>query len=143
MGMNSFNFADALLGILAQRLVRTLCEECKEPYHPTEEEFKGLMMEYGREDFGQLNLAYTDDLTLYKPSGCDKCNQTGYFGRTAIHELLIGTDETKRRIQLNRPTREIRNQARKDGMLTLTQDGIRKVLKGITDISEVRKVCIK
>ena len=143
MGMNSFNFADALLGILAQRLVRTLCEECKEPYHPTEEEFKGLMMEYGREDFGQLNLAYTDDLTLYKPSGCDECNQTGYFGRTAIHELLIGTDETKRRIQLNRPTREIRNQARKDGMLTLKQDGIRKVLKGITDISEVRKVCIK
>ena len=73
----------------------------------------------------------------------EKCSNTGYYGRTAIHELLVGTEEIKRLIQLRRPTVEIRNQAKKQGMLTLKQDGIQKVFQAMTDISEVKKVCMR
>jgi type II secretory ATPase GspE/PulE/Tfp pilus assembly ATPase PilB-like protein len=143
MGMDPFNFADALLGILAQRLVRTLCGECKESYHPTEEEFNNLVLDYGEADFSRLGLSYSPDLTLYRAKGCDKCGETGYRGRTGLHELLEGTDEIKRLIQLRRPMEEIRGQAKEDGMVTLKQDGIEKVFKGVTDIAQVRMVCIK
>jgi type II secretory ATPase GspE/PulE/Tfp pilus assembly ATPase PilB-like protein len=142
MGMDPFNFADALLGILAQRLVRTLCTNCRQPYHPTEEEFFDLGLEYGEDAFQRLGLSYSADLTLNRPKGCEKCNDTGYRGRTGIHELLEGTDEIKRLIQLRRPIDEVRSQAKKDGMITLKQDGIQKVFQGLTHISEVRRVCI-
>jgi type II secretory ATPase GspE/PulE/Tfp pilus assembly ATPase PilB-like protein len=143
MGMDPFNFADALLGILAQRLVRTLCEDCKEPYHPSQEEFDSLVLDYGEEDFQKLGLSYSSDLELYRTKGCDKCNGTGYRGRTGLHELLEGTDEIKRLIQVRKPMEEIRAQAKQDGMVTLKQDGIQKVFKGMTDIAQVRMVCIK
>jgi type II secretory ATPase GspE/PulE/Tfp pilus assembly ATPase PilB-like protein len=143
MGMDPFNFADALLGILAQRLVRTLCGDCKEAYHPTEDEFRSLALEYGEEDFERLGLSYTPDLTLYRPKGCGKCNHSGYLGRTGLHELLEGTDELKRLVQLRRPMEEIRRQGKADGMVTLKQDGMQKVLQGVTDMSQVRMVCIK
>jgi len=143
MGIDSIYFADALLGVLAQRLARILCEECKEPFHPTEEEIQKLAREYGEAEFKLLKLAHTPHFTLYRAKGCDRCYNTGYHGRIAIFELLTGSDEIKRLIQLRRPTREIRNQARKEGMVTLKQDGILKVLQGITDFAEVQKVCIK
>jgi len=142
MGMDPFNFADAILGILAQRLVRTLCKDCKEKYHPTQEEFDALRRAY-EGDFDALGFEYNSDLVLYRPKGCPKCGNTGYRGRVAIHELLVGTDEMKSLIQNRARMEELRRQAIKDGMITLMQDGIRKVLLGYTDLIQVRKVCIK
>jgi type II secretory ATPase GspE/PulE/Tfp pilus assembly ATPase PilB-like protein len=144
MGMDPFNFADAVLCILAQRLVRTLCATCKRKYHPSKEEYDELVREYGEEDFANnMNLPYNDDLELYKPEGCDLCSNTGYKGRMGIHELLMGTDEMKKRIQTKAPMEELRGQAIADGMTTLKQDGIEKIFKGFCDLIEVRKVCIK
>jgi type II secretory ATPase GspE/PulE/Tfp pilus assembly ATPase PilB-like protein/GAF domain-containing protein len=142
MGMNPLNFADALLLIVAQRLVRTLCKNCKEDYHPSKEEFDSLVNEYGEEDFKELNIEYTDDLMLKKPVGCDSCNEKGYAGRTGIHECLKGTDEIKRMIMKQSPVEELRGQALSDGMTTLKQDGIYKVFKGDTDLKQVMAVCI-
>jgi type II secretory ATPase GspE/PulE/Tfp pilus assembly ATPase PilB-like protein len=142
MGMDPFNFADALLGVLAQRLVRTLCKSCKESYHPDKEEYDILVRSYG-DNFDALGFPYTDDLVLYRPHGCEKCNNTGYKGRTGIIELLEGTDNMKGLIQTKAKMEELREQAAKDGMTTLMQDGIRKVFLGVTDIQQVRKVCIK
>jgi type II secretory ATPase GspE/PulE/Tfp pilus assembly ATPase PilB-like protein len=142
MGMDPFNFADALLGVLAQRLVRTLCKDCKEPYHPSREEYEGLVRAYGG-DFGALGLSYTDDLVLYRAVGCAQCSNTGYRGRTGIHELLAGTDPMKALIQGKAKMEALRAQAVKDGMTTLMQDGIRKVCLGLTDLAQVRRVCIK
>jgi type II secretory ATPase GspE/PulE/Tfp pilus assembly ATPase PilB-like protein len=144
MGMDPFNFADAVLCILAQRLVRTLCADCKQPYHPSEKEFEDLVREYGVEDFEKnVGVTYDGELTLQKPVGCDRCGNTGYRGRMGIHELLMGTDEQKKLIQGKAKMESIRDQAISDGMTTLKQDGIEKVLQGKTDLLQVRKVCIK
>ncbi|MGD2126981.1 MAG: GspE/PulE family protein [Desulfobacteraceae bacterium] len=142
MGMDPFNFADALLGILAQRLVRTLCKDCKEPYHPGREEHEALVRAYSG-DFEALGFPYTDDLALHRAKGCDKCANTGYRGRTAIMELLDGTDEMKSLIQSKARMEDLREQAMKDGMTTLMQDGIRKIFLGLTDLLQVRRVCIR
>ncbi len=142
MDIDPFNFADALLGILAQRLVRTLCKNCKEAYNPSQEEFDELAAAYGP-NFSELNLQYGPELQLYRPRGCDECNHTGYKGRTGLHELLMGSDEAKALIQRKAMMEEIREQAIKDGMRTLYQDGIVKIFKGFTDHKQVRSVCIK
>ena len=142
MGMDPFNFADALLGVLAQRLVRTLCKSCKESYRPSREEYDSLVRAYDG-DFDALGFPYTDDLTLHRANGCDKCGNTGYKGRTAIVELLDGTDEMQTLIQGKAKMELLREQAVKDGMTTLMQDGIRKVFLGQTDLQQVRRVCIK
>jgi len=143
MGMDPFNFADALLGVLAQRLLRTLCKECKKPYNPSEEEFKNLVMEYGEEYFKDLDISYSQDMIFYSPVGCPVCNNTGYKGRMGIHELLIASDEIKALIQNKARVEEIREQAMKECMRTLKQDGIEKAIKGYTDVKQVRAVCIK
>ena len=143
MDIDPFNFADALLGILAQRLVRTLCKECKEEYHPTQEEFAELMQDYGVESWDKLGIRYSPEFKLFRPKGCPKCGNTGYKGRMGIHELLVATDEMKRKIQKRDPIEQLRRQAMADGMTTLLQDGIQKVVQGITDFKQVRAVCIK
>ncbi len=144
MGMDPFNFADALLAIMAQRLVRTLCKDCKKSYNPAKSEYDELVREYDPELFKtNLNIPYTNDLTLYKPAGCDMCNNTGYRGRMGIHELLMGTDRIKEMIQSRATMAEIREQAISEGMTTLKQDGIEKIFDGHADLIEVRKVCIK
>jgi len=141
MGMDPFNFADAMLGVLAQRLVRTLCKECKQPYNPTREEYDHLVRAYDG-DFDKLGFPYNDDLKLYKANGCSKCNNSGYKGRTGLHEIIVGTDEMQDKIQVRARMEEIREQAVKDGMTSLMQDGIRKVFLGQTDFVQVRKVCM-
>ncbi|MGE5841369.1 MAG: ATPase, T2SS/T4P/T4SS family [Deltaproteobacteria bacterium] len=141
MGMDPFNFADALLGVLAQRLVRTLCKSCREPYHPSRAEYDALVRSYAG-NFDALGIPYTDDLVLHRAKGCERCNN-GYRGRTAIVELLEGSDEVKALIQSKAVIERIREEAVKGGMTTLLQDGIRKVFLGLTDIQQVRKVCIK
>jgi type II secretory ATPase GspE/PulE/Tfp pilus assembly ATPase PilB-like protein len=143
MGIDPLNFADSLLGILAQRLVRTLCKNCKETYHPTIEEYNEIVESYGPDLFAKLNIPYTDELTLYRPKGCGSCNNTGYKGRMGIHELVINTDQVKRLIQKRESVEVIREMAMSEGMTTLLQDGLQKAFQGLTDAKQVRRVCIK
>jgi len=141
IGMDPFNFADSMLGILAQRLVRTLCKDCKEAYQPSGKEFDSLVRAYDG-DFDALAISHSKDLTFYRPKGCRRCQNTGYKGRTGLHELLVGTAKMKSLIQNRARMEEIRDQAMADGMTTLMQDGIRKVFLGQTDLTQVRKVCM-
>ena len=143
LGVDPYSFADALLCVLAQRLARRLCKHCKKAYHPVEDEFRGIAAEYGEEHFDRLGFSYTKDLELFEAVGCKECNGAGYKGRLGIHELLAGTDEVKRVIQRKAPIEEIRDRAIEDGMTTLMQDGIRKVFLGITDMKQIRGVCIR
>ena len=143
MDINPFNFADSLLGILAQRLVRTLCAECKEAYPPKREELQSLMAQYGEVEFAGLGVELGAGLRLFRPVGCRRCGGTGYRGRMAVHELLDASDAVKRMILKGGNVIEIREEARRAGMTTLMQDGIRKVLAGHTDMAQVRAVCTK
>ena len=162
MGMDPFNFADALLGILAQRLGKRLCKECKEAYEPSAEEVQQLQHEYSEEltntvawkkdPQGSLaaiqnewNSRYSKDgkFTLYRAKGCPTCSDTGYKGRVGLHELLVGSDPVKKLIQEKARVAEILACALNEGMRTLKMDGIEKVMQGITDIKQVRAVCIK
>lgn len=139
MGIDPFAFADSLQCVLAQRLVRTLCSTCREPFQPSEEEIDQLEHFYGpnlREDFPKIQV-------LYRPKGCKTCNKTGYRGRMAIFELLLASDEIKHLIIGRKSVAEIRKAAMEEGMKTLLQDGIRRVLAGETDLTEVLSVCIK
>ena len=142
-GLNPLNFSEALLGVLAQRLVRTLCEKCRQEYHTSEDEFQEIVSDYGTDHFDTTGIEFTPDLTLYRPQGCEECSGTGYSGRVGIHELLYGSDLIKRMVKKQAGTDVIFEQALKEGMTTLKQDAIMKVFQGITDISEVRRVCIK
>jgi len=143
MGIDPLNFADALLGILAQRLVRTLCKKCKEPYHPDQKEFDEIVESYGAEWFSKLNIAYDDKFVLYRPKGCEICDRTGYKGRMGIHEFIVATDGMKRLIQKHETVEAMRDLAMEEGMTTLLQDGIIKSIQGATDFKQVRRVCIK
>ncbi|AEH44292.1 type II secretion system protein E [Thermodesulfatator indicus DSM 15286] len=143
MGMDPYNFADALLGILAQRLAKRLCPNCKQPYQPSEEEIELLIEEYGDHPTTPLTKEAFKEAALFKPKGCSSCNNTGYKGRLAIHELLVANDEIRQLIIKNAPVHEIREAAMRAGMLTLKQDGIWKVLQGLTDLKQIRAVSIR
>ncbi len=143
MGLDPFNFADALLGIMAQRLVRRICEKCKESYHPDRVEFDELASAYGKEEFEKLGHKHDDGFTLYRGKGCANCNNTGYRGRAGIHELLIAGDEIKGLIQAKARVPEMLASAKSDGMTTLVQDGILKSIQGVTDFRQVKAVAIK
>jgi len=143
MNIDPFNFADALLGIMAQRLIRTLCPKCKEPHHPSEEDFDELMEIYGRDYFPQMGIKYSPDFMLYEPKGCANCNHTGYKGRMGVHELLTGTDEVKRAVQRRAPIDELRDLAMQQGMRTLLQDALEKAMRGITDVKQARSIAVK
>ena len=143
MGIDPLNFADALLGICAQRLVRTLCKKCRETYHPDRSEFDEMVQGYGEEPFRKLNISYDDKFMLHRPKGCVACDKTGYKGRMGIHELIIATDGIKRLIQKHETVEVIRDLAMEEGMTTLLQDGIYKSIQGLTDFKQVRRVCIK
>jgi type II secretory ATPase GspE/PulE/Tfp pilus assembly ATPase PilB-like protein len=163
MGMDPFNFADALLGILAQRLAKRLCAKCKRPHIASAEEIDALLDEYATElrgtarwtadpegEMGALHAEWKSsfaneggEFTLYEPVGCEVCSGTGYKGRVGLHELLLGSDKVKRHIQEHARVAEILATALEEGMRTLKQDGMEKVLQGITDMKQVRAVCIK
>ena len=162
MGMDPFNFSDALLGILAQRLAKRLCS-CKQTYTPEPAELTAFLREYCDELMniprfkadpkGAMEAVYKDwvktygndrgQLTFYKPVGCDKCGGSGFKGRCGLHELLVATDKVKKLIQEHARVAEMLAQALEDGMRTLKQDGMEKCLSGVTHIKEVRSVCIK
>jgi type II secretory ATPase GspE/PulE/Tfp pilus assembly ATPase PilB-like protein len=143
MSIDPFNFADALLGIMAQRLIRTLCQKCRDPYHPTKEEFDEIVEGYGPDYFHRTGVTYSPDLTLYRPKGCTNCGNTGFKGRMGVHELLAGTDEVKRAVQRRAPIDELRKIAQDQGMRTLLQDALEKMFRGITDYKQARAVAVK
>jgi type II secretory ATPase GspE/PulE/Tfp pilus assembly ATPase PilB-like protein len=161
MGMDPFNFADALLGILAQRLAKKLCD-CKQEYTPDADELKLFVAEYAEElrhssawkaDYaGEAKKLYEawvkqygsdGRLKFHKAAGCDKCNQTGYKGRLGLHELLVADDHIKRLIQERARVAELFSAAVETGMRTLKMDGMEKIMLGLTDLKQVRSVCIK
>ena len=161
MGMDPFNFADALLGILAQRLAKRLCE-CKEAYTPGPDELRLFIKEYSQElvhtqawtanpaDSAQELLngwvdTYGDhgSLTLYRAKGCDKCRGTGYKGRVGLHELLVADDRTRQLIQERARVADLFAACLEAGMRSLKMDGMEKVLMGLTDMKQVRTVCVK
>lgn len=142
MGMDPFNFSDAILCILAQRLARRLCSDCKETYRPDKRELDGIIEEYGAEHFAGTGLNGSE-LTLARLKGCPKCNDSGYKGRLGLHELLEGNEKMKGLIKRKADVEVIRAQAVADGMTTLKQDGILKAFQGLTDLREVRRVCSK
>jgi type II secretory ATPase GspE/PulE/Tfp pilus assembly ATPase PilB-like protein len=150
LGMDPFNFSDALLGVLAQRLIRRLCPDCRVAFAPTSTELEELAVEYRgdtqvdadklvvswRKQYGNADGA----ITLYSARGCAQCDRTGYKSRLALYELLVADAAVKRLAQTRAPVVEIRSAALANGMRTLKQDGIDKVLQGVTDIHQVRTV---
>ncbi|MEA3438347.1 MAG: GspE/PulE family protein [Thermodesulfobacteriota bacterium] len=142
MGLNALNFSDAFLGVLAQRLVRRLCKNCSKEENLPKEEFEEIVMDYGKEDFNKTGIKYSSDLTVKRCGSCEVCSGTGYKGRLGIHELMEGTPALKKLIKKQASTEELFALAKKEEMTTLKQDGILKVFSGITDINEVRRVCI-
>jgi type II secretory ATPase GspE/PulE/Tfp pilus assembly ATPase PilB-like protein len=143
LGCDSFNFADAMLGVLAQRLCKRICIQCKEAYHPSRQEFDELVQGYGAQDWPILGVEYTADWSLYHGRGCEACNQTGFKGRVPLHELLLPSEDLKQLIQTKSRTTEMLALAMKEGMVTLVQDGIRKALQGLTTYRQIRAVAMK
>ncbi|MDE3050245.1 MAG: Flp pilus assembly complex ATPase component TadA, partial [Nitrospirota bacterium] len=143
LGCDPFNFADAMLGVLAQRLCKRICIQCKEAYHPTHQEYDELVQGCGAREWEQWGVADATSITLYRGRGCDVCNRTGFKGRVPLHELLIGSEDMKSCIQSKARTVEMLNVAMREGMISLVQDGIRKVLQGVTTYRQVRSVAMK
>jgi type II secretory ATPase GspE/PulE/Tfp pilus assembly ATPase PilB-like protein len=144
MGLDPFNFADALLAVLAQRLVKRICSECREEYHPDEDEFAELEHAFGgKEETTKFGIDYNDDFVLFRGKGCNNCNNSGYRGRAGIHELLVANDGMKRLISNKARVTEMFTAAKGDGMATLVQDGILKAIDGLTDVKQVKAVAIK
>ncbi len=161
MGMDPFNFADALIGILAQRLAKRLCK-CKEPYTPGPDELKAFMNEYTTDlrlsdtwkrdpqgeakklyDYWLKEYAKDGKLQFFKAKGCDACGGSGYKGRCGLHELMIASDAVKKLIQERARVTDLFVKSVEEGMSTLKMDGMDKVMMGLTDMKQVRTVCIK
>jgi type II secretory ATPase GspE/PulE/Tfp pilus assembly ATPase PilB-like protein len=160
MGLDPFNFSDALGGVLSQRLARRLCTACRVPMVDPER-LTALAREYcfdlqdkdESEETSEARVqsvleswrkaAGGEPLHLYHSPGCDNCEGSGFVGRIALHELLLMNDELKGLVQKRAPNSELRTVALANGMRTLRQDGIEKVVQGLTDMSEVRRVCAR
>ena len=142
MGMDPYNFSDALLGILAQRLVRRLCI-CRTPTELNETRRQELLHHYGDDHYSEdFNDTDSEEESLFQPNGCDKCSKTGFKGRLGIHELLMGTNELKLAIKNDASAADMQTLAIREGMRTLKMDGIQKTLKGKTTLEQVLAVCI-
>ncbi len=129
MGVEPFLIASSVIGVLAQRLVRVICTECKEAYTPPVEAFR------------RLNLAMDlESVTFYRGKGCDRCRHTGYRGRIGIFELMLVTDHIRELILRKAPTHEIRQAGLEAGMMTLRQDAMQKILEGVTTMEEALRV---
>lgn len=140
--LDPVSFSDALLGVLAQRLVRTLCKECKVAYELPQDEYDTLKRYYGDTYFEELEIEAEKTKIFKKGDGCEKCGKSGYKGRIGIHEFLVNSEAIKSLIYRGAPAVEIEEIAAKEGMRTLMQDGIRKLVAGYTDLAQVRKVAV-
>ena len=143
LGCDPFNFSDAMLGVLAMRLCKRICPHCREAYEPTRDEYEELVHAFGVEEWERSHPACQTTPTLYRGRGCEACNQSGYRGRVPIHELMVVSDRMKTLIQTRTRTGELLALAKREGMKTLLQDGIEKVLQGLTTYKQVRAVAIK
>ncbi len=143
MGCDSFSFADAMLGVLAQRLTRRICKDCKEQYVGTAIEYEEIRQGYGPEHWDKLSIPQDNTFRLARGKGCETCNRTGFKGRVALHELLLGSNTIKHMIQTKARTEEMLQAAIAAGMTTLMQDGVQKTLLGHTTFKEVKAVAIK
>jgi type II secretory ATPase GspE/PulE/Tfp pilus assembly ATPase PilB-like protein len=142
MGLDPFSFADALLGVLAQRLARGLCKKCREQAPATKDEIDAIVQAFGEE--GALAIGIRrPDFKLWRAPGCENCGKTGYKGRIALHELLVADEDIKRAVAKRAPVEEVRQFAIKGGMRTLLQDGIEKAIAGKTDLKQVLAVCLR
>jgi type IV pilus assembly protein PilB len=132
IGVEPYLISSSVIGILAQRLVRTLCPDCKTPYQVDPK---------GMSELGEIVTSSQAPLTLYQRKGCKNCKQSGYRGRTGIYELLLVNEEIKKLISEKGSTQVIREIAKKTaGLILLRMDGLQKVLKGMTTIEEVDRV---
>ncbi len=139
MGLDPFNFGDALLGVLAQRLARRLCTKCKAPHAASPAELEEIASYLGSE---RLEAKMENGaLQLWHAPGCEACSDKGYKGRVGIHELLVANDELRTAIQKKKPVDELITIARTNGMQTLMQDGLEKSITGDTDLRQVLSVC--
>jgi type II secretory ATPase GspE/PulE/Tfp pilus assembly ATPase PilB-like protein len=127
IGIASFLVNSTLTGVMTQRLVRKVCPDCREEYTPADWVLDGLELK--------------GDVTFYRGKGCDKCRNTGFRGRTAIHELMGVDDDLRRLTAQDAGHDELRAQAVASGMVPLKQDGVAKAAEGITTIEEVMRVC--
>lgn len=143
MGCDPFNFADALQGVIAKRLCKRICSNCKQAYHPSVQEYDKLARAYGTNSWEALRVTYQEEFQLYRGQGCEACNQTGFKGRVALHELLCGSDELRNLIQNRAKTADMLSFAINEGMTTLVQDGIANVITGMTTYDQVRAVAMK
>jgi len=152
MGLDPFSFSDALIGVLSQRLARKLCVHCKEPAADSEADITEMAHEYCHGTPLEPELVLADwqqryagpdgaPPTLYTAPGCSHCNHTGHKGRVGIYELMTATAATKKLIQARAPVEQLFQSAVKDGMLTLKQYGLIRVLEGLTDLVSVRSAC--
>lgn len=150
MGLDPFNFADALIGVLSQRLARRLCKDCKQPLANPEDELVQMAQDYCKDSdlqpedlLAQWRPRYapSGDRVLYRAVGCPRCAQTGYKGRVGIYELMSATPAIKKLVQTRAPVDRLFDVAIQEGMLKLQQYGIQKVLDGITDLRSVRGAC--
>ncbi|MBN1459143.1 MAG: Flp pilus assembly complex ATPase component TadA [Armatimonadetes bacterium] len=129
MGIEPFLVASSVIGVLAQRLVRVICPECKEAYTPPVEAFR------------RLNLSMDlESVTFYRGRGCERCRQTGYKGRIGVFELMLVSNHLRELILRKAPTHELRQAALESGMVTLRQDAMQKILEGITTMEEALRV---
>jgi len=138
MGIESFLISSSLLGVLAQRLVRVICPHCKVPYTPDAEVFRAAGAELDR-----AKAANNGTLTFWKGAGCDKCDNNGYKGRTGIFELMLVNEEIRQLIVEKKGASVIRQKAIENGMVTLREDGWKKVLEGVTTPEEVVRVTLE
>jgi type II secretory ATPase GspE/PulE/Tfp pilus assembly ATPase PilB-like protein len=142
MGLDPFNFADALLAVLAQRLARRLCLRCREPTFAAPEAARVLVQAYGESEFARDYPSLSAErLQLYTARGCESCGGAGYKGRVGVHELLVASEPMKAAILRRASIPEIRELSCSEGMKTLVQDGVDKALRGDTDMKQVLSVC--
>ena len=142
MDIDPYAFADALRGVLAQRLVKRLCPHCRAPYAPTPSEWEEVSSAYGHEAFAARTERTSMEFMLHRAMGCAHCNGTGYRGRVALHEILPGSGAIAGLIRQRATIVELRAAADREGMTTVLQDGIEKALAGVTDLGQVRSTCL-
>lgn len=135
MGIETFLTASSLAGVVAQRLARVLCPHCKEAYEIKRDELLSNIPDFPLEE-GE------EKLTLYRPKGCFRCSNTGYKGRVGVYELLLVNEEIRRLTLKHASSSEINDAAVASGMVTLRQDGLRKVKQGITSVEEIMRVIV-
>ena len=141
MGLDPADLAASLKGVLAQRLVRTLCSHCKEAYPPERALYDRLLECYGIAFFDHINVMYSDSMVFYRAKGCDKCGNSGYLGKTRLYELLVVNPTIGKLIRKGAPLGEIIEEGMSNDMTLLAQEGIQLVFEGTIDYKELMSTC--